>query len=61
MLQIHGKEDRLVSYKRALNVFDAIKSTKELWLVEEAGHTRCHEVAGVKYLQEISRFLEKYF
>ncbi|MBO4707064.1 MAG: alpha/beta fold hydrolase [Elusimicrobiaceae bacterium] len=61
VLQIHGKNDRLVSYKRALRVFDAIKCTKELWLVEEAGHTRCHEVAGAKYLQEISKFLEKYF
>lgn len=61
VLQIHGKNDHLVSYKRALRVFDAVKSTKELWLVESAGHTRCHEIAGPKYLDEISKFLEKYF
>ena len=61
VLQIHGKKDSLVPYKRALRVFDAIKSTKELWLVEEAGHIRCHEIAGPKYLQEISKFLGKYF
>ena len=61
VLQIHGQKDRLVPYKNALCVFDAIKSVKELWLVEGAGHTRCHEIAGPKYLQEISRFLSKYF
>lgn len=61
VLQIHGKNDHLVSYKRALRVFDNVKSAKELWLVEGAGHTRCHEIAGIEYLQEISKFLEKYF
>jgi len=61
VLQIHGKNDHLVSYKRALRVFDALKTTKELWLVEGAGHTRCHEIASIEYLEEISKFLEKYF
>ena len=61
VFQIHGKNDHLVPYKRALRVFDEVKTTKELWLVEGAGHTRCHEVAGIKYLQEISKFLTKYF
>ena len=60
VLQIHGKKDSLVSYKRALLVFDALKTTKELWLVDDAGHIRCHEIAGTKYLEEISKFLEKY-
>ena len=61
VLQIHGKKDSLVSYKRALKVFDALKTTKEFWLVEDGGHVRCHEIAGAKYLQEISKFLNKYF
>ena len=61
VLQIHGKKDSLVPYKRALRVFDSIKTTKELWLVEGAGHIRCHEVTGPKYLEEISQFLERYF
>ncbi len=61
VLQVHGEKDSLVPYKRALQVFDAIKSTKELWLVKGAGHVRCHEISGQKYLQEISKFLAKYF
>ena len=61
VLQIHGKKDSLVPYKIALKLFDTIKTQKELWLVEGAGHIRCHEFAGPKYLEELDNFLNKYF
>ena len=61
VLQIHGKNDKLVHYSKALQVFDAIKTEKEFWLVDNAGHIRCHEAAGPKYMEEISKFLNKYF
>ncbi len=61
VLQIHGKRDNLVRYERALMLFDIIKTQKELWLVENAGHIRCHEVAGAQYLEVINKFLSKYF
>lgn len=61
VLQIHGKKDRLVSYKMALQVFDALKCNKEFWLVNNAGHISCQEAAGIKYEQEITKFWDKYF
>ena len=61
VLQIHGKKDNLVPYERALMLFDIIKPYKTFWLVEGAGHIRCHEVAGTKYLEEFTKFLNKHF
>jgi len=61
VLQIHGKKDNLVPYDRALMLFDIIKPYKIFWLVEDAGHIRCHEIAGPKYLETITNFLEQHF
>ena len=61
VLQIHGKNDHLVPYKIALQVFDSLKNNKELWLVENGGHITCADRASVQYKETVSKFLNKYF
>jgi hypothetical protein len=41
-LFIHGKEDRLISYKDTLHAFENKKSDKELLLIDGAGHNMCN-------------------
>ena len=41
-LFIHGKEDRLISYKDSIHAFENKKNDKELLLIDGAGHNMCN-------------------
>jgi pimeloyl-ACP methyl ester carboxylesterase len=55
---IAGEEDRLMPLKRVQSLYDDAKQPKSMWVIPEATHGRCQEIAGVEYSTRIRDFFE---
>ncbi|NLK75497.1 MAG: alpha/beta hydrolase [Clostridiales bacterium] len=60
ILFIHGKNDHYVPTKMSVNMYQAKKSSKELYLVENAGHGENCLVNPEEYKKRLERFLRAY-
>jgi pimeloyl-ACP methyl ester carboxylesterase len=61
VLMIQGELDRLAPLADARRVFDLISAPKELWVVQGAGHTSCHEKGAQAYQDKIRHFYQTHF
>lgn len=60
LLLIAPKEDRLISYRQSLKLFDRAGEPKELFVVEGAGHAKSYFVAGAEYERRVLGFLGRH-
>jgi hypothetical protein len=60
VLLIHGRADRRVPPQHSETIFDRLSSTKELWLVEDAGHTKAYRKKTADYLERVLAFLSRH-
>lgn len=58
---IHGSKDTFVPTKNAYRNFDYAKGPKKLWIVKGAGHAESLNVAGKKYITNVTDYANKYF
>lgn len=56
LLVIHGTDDQVLSPEFGLEVFEAARSPKEFWSVEQAGHNDIVHTAGAEYGRRLTRF-----
>lgn len=54
-----GSDDRLMPLKQVQAIYDAATAPKELWIVPEAQHGKCHEI-GESYRKRIMEFFQKH-
>jgi pimeloyl-ACP methyl ester carboxylesterase len=59
VLFIGGAQDRLMPPKDVLALFAAAQSPKELWMIPEASHCKCRDVAGPEYDRRLGEFFLK--
>ena len=59
LLVIGGERDKLMPPDDVRRVFAAAHEPKQLWLVPEASHAKCREVAGLEYETRVSGFFSK--
>lgn len=55
---IHGTTDRVVPYRLGRKLYSLSPSACEFMTVEGAGHNNLHRVAGSKYKETLSRWLQ---
>jgi alpha-beta hydrolase superfamily lysophospholipase len=60
LLVIAPKEDRLISWRQGLRLFEAAGVPKELLVVEEAGHAEAYAVDPETYRSRVLAFLERH-
>ena len=60
ILFIHGKEDGLIPFEMAVQLYDACESEKKLLLIDGANHAQNLKIGGSKYFSGIDSFIEKY-
>jgi dipeptidyl aminopeptidase/acylaminoacyl peptidase len=60
LLLIAPREDRLVSWSQSQRLYDAADEPKELFVVDGAGHSEAHAVAGDEYESRVLRFLGRH-
>lgn len=58
ILFIHGDSDAFVPYEMVHVAYEATQATKELYIVEGAGHGEAAQVAGADYWQKVFGFVE---
>ncbi len=58
ILLIHGTEDEVVPTFMSEELYKAVPSSKQLYLVSGAGHNNVAKVGGENYLKIISHFVE---
>jgi dipeptidyl aminopeptidase/acylaminoacyl peptidase len=56
VLLIHGREDWRVPWQESACIFEATSSPKELWLVENAGHTQSFYREPHEYVRRVIQF-----
>ncbi len=61
LLVIHGTEDDVVFVQDAYQLYLAAEGEKEIWIVPEAGHGRCHWLLGDVYVDRVTAFYRKAF
>ena len=59
MLFIHGSEDNFVKTDMVYDVYDACPTTKEILVVEGAGHGQAHELDPELYFTTVFEFIEE--
>lgn len=59
LLVIGGERDDLMPPEDVRRVFNAAHEPKQLWLVPDAFHAKCREVAGLEYETRVSGFFAK--
>jgi uncharacterized protein len=59
VLLIHGKSDRSVPPEQSGIIFSRLRSEKELWLVDKAGHTKSFKRDPAEYTRRILAFLNR--
>jgi pimeloyl-ACP methyl ester carboxylesterase len=59
-LQIHGRRDAYIGVDIAQALFACAREPKEQWLVADAKHNRCREVAPEAYARRLAAFVERY-
>ncbi len=57
VLFIHGMDDSVVPYRMSQMLFAAAPEPKQLFLVPKADHNNVADIAGVKYLQTVQKFV----
>jgi pimeloyl-ACP methyl ester carboxylesterase len=60
LLLIAPREDRLISWRQSLRLYEAAGEPKELVVVEGAGHAEAYVVDPQAYREHVLEFLEKY-
>lgn len=60
LLLIAPREDRLISWRQSLRLFEAAGEPKELMVVEGAGHAEAYAVDPKAYRERVLGFLERY-
>ena len=60
LLLIAPREDRLVTWTQSQRLYDAAHEPKELFVVDGAGHSEAHAVAGEDYERRVLGFLERH-
>ena len=60
LLVIAPREDRLISWRQSLKLFDAAGEPKELVVVDGAGHAEAYAVDPVAYRDRVLAFLERH-
>jgi pimeloyl-ACP methyl ester carboxylesterase len=56
VLAIFGTEDRMVPPEEFSVPLERVKSSKEVWVIQGAGHARCAETAGPAYTDRLAKF-----
>lgn len=59
MLFIHGAKDDFVPLEMVYEVYDAYPTTKELYIVDEAGHAQSKDYDVKAYWNQVFDFIEK--
>ncbi len=60
ILFIHGKEDGLIPFEMAVQLYHACGSEKKLLLIDGANHAQNLKVGGEKYFSATDSFIERY-
>ena len=60
VLLIGGARDVLMPEEGVRALYAAAGEPKELWIVPEAKHAKCHETAGQEYERRVAGFFERY-
>ena len=60
LLLIAPREDRLISWRQSLRLFEAAGEPKELVVVEGAGHAEAYAMDPQAYREHVLGFLERY-
>ena len=58
LLIIHGIQDKTVHFWHGKKLYDEAKTSKQFYIVKNAGHNNILEVAGKEYWQKIDSFLK---
>lgn len=59
LLVIAPREDRLISWRQGVRLYEAAGEPKELLVVEGAGHAEAYAVAPDRYRERVLSFLER--
>ncbi len=59
VLFIHGTADTVVPVEMSKKLFDSAPEPKELYIVPDAGHNNVAELAGDRYLERVSQFIQQ--
>jgi dipeptidyl aminopeptidase/acylaminoacyl peptidase len=59
VLLIHGKADRRIPPEHSEKIFGRLNTEKELWLVDDAGHTQALNMNPIAYAERVAGFLDK--
>jgi pimeloyl-ACP methyl ester carboxylesterase len=59
VLLIHGKADRRIPPEHSEKIFERLHAEKELWLVDDAGHTQAFGVNPDAYTERVAGFLNR--
>jgi pimeloyl-ACP methyl ester carboxylesterase len=59
-LSIHGEKDAYIGPEIARGLFDCAGEPKELWIVPEAKHNRCREMAPELYTERVASFIQRF-
>ncbi|MBI4376675.1 MAG: alpha/beta fold hydrolase [Elusimicrobia bacterium] len=60
ILVIGGSADDLMREADVRALYAAASQPKQLWIVPDAGHAECHEIAGLEYETRVANFLNKH-
>jgi dipeptidyl aminopeptidase/acylaminoacyl peptidase len=58
VLLIHGKADKRIPPQNSEIIYDRLQGEKELWLVDNAGHTEAFKTNPAEYTQRVVKFLK---
>ena len=58
LLIVHGKDDRFVPCQMSEQIYNACSSSKQLFIVEKAGHAAAHVVDQQGYFDRIQQFIK---
>lgn len=60
LLIISGSQDRLMPEKDVRALFAAAAEPKQLWIIPDAGHGKCRDVAGLEYETRLGGFFKRH-
>ena len=57
---IHGKADRMIPVKMCLQLYNAAACSKEILIIDGAGHAQACDKEPERYFGEVDRFLQEH-
>ena len=60
LLIIGGSRDTLMPEADVTALYSAAGEPKQLWIIPEARHAKCHETAGLEYETRVANFFKKH-